>query len=83
MLARALAAILATAALLVVGSTSPAAAAGGENCWYETDPNTGEVKLVCEDETTDPGTDPTGPGSSVGGHEILPGDGHETARWRT
>lgn len=44
-LARALATILATAALVMVGSSSPAAAAGGENCWYETDPNTGEVKI--------------------------------------
>ena len=49
MLARALATIVAAAALVVIGSSTPASAGGDEDCWYETDPDTGEVKLVCED----------------------------------
>ncbi|WP_370107672.1 hypothetical protein [Nocardioides sp.] len=85
MLARALAAMLAAAAFVVVGSTSPAAAAGGENCWYETDPNTGEVKLVCEDPGNGGGGngDPGSGGSSTcnyGGKEI-PCTGPEGSVW--
>ena len=65
MLARVLVAIVAASALVMVGSSSPASAAGGENCWYETDPNTGEVKLVCEDPGGGGGGDNDGGGSST------------------
>lgn len=70
MLARAIAAMLAAAAFVVVGSTSPASAAGGENCWYETDPNTGEVKLVCED-----------PGNGGGGNDDPGSGGSSTCQY--
>lgn len=47
-LADALAGLGLAIAIIVIGPT-PALAASGENCWYETDPDTGEVKLICED----------------------------------
>ena len=85
MLARALATIMVAAALVVVGATTPASAAGDENCWYETDPGTGEVKLVCEDpgNSDDDNGDPGSGGSSTctyAGNEI-PCTGPEGSVW--
>lgn len=66
-LARALAAIATTVAVVVlsIGSSAPAYAEGDANCWTETDPETGEIKLVCEDDGGDPGGGDPGGGSST------------------
>ncbi len=65
MLARVLAVISTAGAAVVISIalSAPAYAEGGENCWTETDPVTGEIKVVCEDDGGDPG-DPGG-GSST------------------
>lgn len=66
-LARALVAIAALAAAVVVPlvPSAPAYAEGGENCWTETDPVTGEIKVVCEDDDDDPPGGEPGGGSST------------------
>jgi hypothetical protein len=83
-LARALATIMAAAALVVIGATTPASAAGDENCWNETDPNTGEVKLVCENEGGGGGNGNTsGGGSSTCSYQgrEIPCTGPEGSTW--
>lgn len=85
MLARALATIMAAAALVVIGASTPASAGGDQNCWYETDPNTGEVKLVCEESDSGGGgnDDPGSGGSSTCSYagDELPCTGPEGAVW--
>jgi hypothetical protein len=84
-LARALVAIVAAVGLVTVGGSSPAAADGDQNCHYETNPDTGEVVLVCED-TGDDGDEDNDPGTggsskcSYQGNEI-PCIGPEGSTW--
>ncbi len=85
MLARALAAIVVAVWLVTVGGSSPAAADGDQNCHYETNPDTGEVVLVCEDpgDDGDEDNDPGDGGSSTcsyQGNEI-PCTGPEGSTW--
>ena len=83
MLARALVALAAMAAAVVIPlvPSAPAYAEGGENCWTETDPVTGEIKIVCEDEDEDPpGGEPGSSTCTYAGRKI-PCTGPEGSVW--
>lgn len=84
-LGRALAWVMVAVGMSAVWGLSAAVAAGDENCHYETDPDTGEVVLVCEDSGGggDEDNEPGGGGSSTCSHagNEIPCTGPEGSTW--
>ena len=70
-LMRALAAVIAAAMFVVLGSGSPASASEGENCRTERDPVTNEVKIICQEDNDEDGEPDSGSSTcSYEGNEI-------------